>query len=191
MRLSLLPFLLVVSGLSALVAAAEPPAAAGPAAPAAGAPTAAADVKPRIGVYDARAVAIAYVRSNRDAEHLKKLQADLKQAEQAGKADRAADIRSQGERLQTLRHLQGFAGARIDDILPSLSAKLPQIAREAGVVAIVDKVDFAAPGVETIDLTDRIVAEFNPDGRTQEILAQLKAQKPLPMLDALAMKPTD
>lgn len=146
--------------------------------------------KVRIGVYDARAVAIAYVRANRDTQ-VANLRTELKAAEQAGDTARAASIRSQGERLQTLRHLQGFAGARVDDIMATLGERLPQMARDAGVVAIVDRMDWSAAGVEAVDLTDRIVGEFNPDATTQKILADMRGKKPLPMLDVLSMKPTD
>lgn len=147
--------------------------------------------KLRIGVYDARAVAVAYVRGNGDAEQIRRLQAELKQADAGGQADRSGDIRARGERLQTLRHLQGFAGARIDDILPALRDRLPGVAAETGVAAIVDKIDFADDRVEAVDVTHRIVAHFKPDAQTLRIIADLRKQKPLPMLDALAMSPAD
>lgn len=187
---------LVVAGIviviAAAAAAARQPVV--PAAPPPAASPAAADRaahKIRVGVYDPRAVAVAYSRGHGDDQRLKQLREELKQAEQAGKNDRAAQVRAQGERLQMLRHLQGFAGARVDDIMATLADRLPQIARDAGVVAIVDRLDYTSAEVETVDLTDRLAAEFKPDEKTLKILAEMRTKKPLPMLDVLAMKPTD
>lgn len=147
--------------------------------------------KLRVGVYDPRAVAIAYVRHNSDAEQLKKLSTDLKAAEARNDKNAAADIRAQGERLQTLRHLQGFSNAPVDDIMKSLADRLPAIAQEANVAMIVPFVDFRDDSVETVDVTDKLVAQFSPDEQTREILADMKGVKPLPIIEALAIKPNE
>jgi hypothetical protein len=147
--------------------------------------------KLRVGVYDSRAVAIAYVRHNSDAEQLKKLSTDLRAAEARNDKNTAADIRAQGERLQTLRHLQGFSNAPVDDIMKSLADRLPAIAQEANVAMIAPTVDFRDDSIEIVDVTDKLVAEFSPDERTKKILAEVKSVKPLPMIEALAIKPNE
>jgi hypothetical protein len=159
--------------------------------PSAGPAPAATAGKIRIGVYDPRAVAVAFVRGHGQDQTLKKLQEDLRDAETAGDAARAAEIKAKGERLQSLRHLQGFAGARVDDILATLTNRLPAIARDAGVSAIVLKPDFAAENVELVDVTDRLVAEFKPDEQTLKVIKDLRAKPPVPILDVLAMKASD
>lgn len=147
--------------------------------------------KPRIGVYDSRAVAVAYVRGSGDAERIRGLMAELKQAEAKGDKARAEQIKAQGARIQTLRHLQGFSNAPIDDILQPLAGKLPEIARAAGVSLITAHVDFSDDSVEVVDVTDRIVAEFSPDERTLKMIADLRKLGVTPLIDVLAMNPKD
>jgi hypothetical protein len=139
----------------------------------------------RVGVYDSRAVAVAAVRSGIASRQVQELQEQLKQAEADGDDQRIQQVKKRGEALQTLRHLQGFSNAPIDDILAELKDRLPAIAREAQVELIVGHVDYQAPGVEVVDVTDRLVGQFNPDEQTKQIIASMHDKKPVDMIDVL------
>jgi len=144
--------------------------------------------KLRVGVYDSRAVAVAYVRSGAEGAKLKELTRQRDDAKAKGDAKLVQQIESQGQQLQTLRHLQGFSNAPIDDILAQIKDKLPQIAANAGVDVIVARTDYLSAGAQTVDVTDSIVALFNPDQNTQKILTGLRKHEPVPMLQVLSMK---
>lgn len=132
----------------------------------------------RIGVYDSRAVAVAYVRSDISAGKVRDLLEQRAAAEKAGDAQRVKELEAQGERLQRRRHLQGFSTAPIDDILDTVRDRLPALGQDAGVVAIARAADWNDPSVELVDVTDELVALFNPDKQTLRMVADVRTRKP-------------
>lgn len=146
--------------------------------PAAGKPVS----KLRVGVFDSRAVAVAYTRSASFNKYLGKLMEEHKQAKAAGDAEKVRRYEAQGKALQAKLHLQGFGTASVAEILEEIKAEIPGIAKEVGVDLIVSKWDvvFQLPNTELIDITDQIVKPFHPDGKTLSIIKQLRDQKPLP-----------
>jgi hypothetical protein len=142
----------------------------------------------RVGVYDSRAVCVASRGSAAITAPIAELQEQLKQAEAAGDTERAAQIKQRGSTLQTLRHLQAFSTAPVDDILAHLEDKLPEIAREAGVDIIVARLDYQGPSVELVDVTDQLVRAFDPDERTIRTVTELRKHKPIDLTAALEIK---
>jgi hypothetical protein len=143
-----------------------------------------------VGTYDSRAVAVAYTRSPQFAELLKGLRGDIDgaigRAKAAGDADLVAALEAIGPGMQQRAHLQGFGGAPVDAILARLADRLPAIAQRAGVDVIVSRwaLDWQAPGVQFVDVTGLIAAEFQPTAQTLEVIEQLR-DKPLVPLDEL------
>lgn len=142
----------------------------------------------RIGVYSSRGVAIAFLRSGGLAKQLQDMQRQLKEAEAANDTKKADEIKARGANMQTIAHMQGFSNAPVDDALETIKDKLPAIAKDAGVNVIVATMDYQGPDVQIIDVTDKIVAEFKPDDRTLTIIAAMKNQKPITLLEALSIK---
>lgn len=142
----------------------------------------------RVGVYDSRAVAVAAVRSGVANQQIQELQQQLKDAEAAGDEQRAEQIKDRGKALQTVRHLQAFSNAPIDDILIELKDRLPEIASAENVDVIVARPDYTAPGVEVVDLTARLVAEFHPDEQTTKIIESMQGKAPIGMVEVLMGK---
>ena len=142
----------------------------------------------RVGVYDSRAVAVAYVRSGAIEPWLKDLQKQRDDAKAKGDEKRVKEIEAQGKNTQMLRHLQGFSNAPIDDIMLTIKDKLPTIAQQAGVDLIVSRTDYLNPNLQTIDVTDGIVALFKPDEKTIRIITELRKHDPAPMLQILGME---
>jgi hypothetical protein len=141
-----------------------------------------------IGVYDSRAVALAFVQSGGQDALVNDLRKQLEEAKAAGDTKRVEQIKAQGANQQTLRHLQGFSNAPVDDILLKVKDKLPAIAEQAGVDAIVAKLDYQRPGVVTVDVTDQMVALFHPSAKTLKTIAELRQREPVPMVQILERK---
>jgi hypothetical protein len=89
------------------------------------------------------------------------------------------EIEAQGGSLQLRLRLQGFSTAPVDDLLDAVQDRLPEAAREAGVAAIMRSVDFYDPRVEIVDVTDALVALFEPDAQVLSLVAELRSQPPL------------
>jgi hypothetical protein len=140
-----------------------------------------------VGVYDPRAIAIAYVNSNLFRAAMNEKQSEMKKATADNDRAKIKELRAWGEGGQIRLHLQGFAGAPVDDILAQVSDKLPEVAAAAGVDVITLKPIFAAPNVTTVDVTDRLVGLFTSDPQAIKTIAELRATKPLPIEEIATM----
>ena len=178
--------MMLVTWLMALViGCAANPSGAQSAAPAAGQASA---PQLRIGVYNSRAVAIAFVRSDVFSKQMQDLQRQLKEAEAAKDTKKADQIKARGANMQTVAHMQGFSNAPVDDAIEVIKDKLPAIAKDAGVHVIVATMDYQGNDVQIVDVTDKIVAEFKPNDQTLKIVASMKNQKPITLLEAISIK---
>lgn len=135
--------------------------------------------RPRVGVHDARAVAVAFVASPMQAEELKGKRAELDAAKARGDAQAVAELEAWGKLTQRRRHLQGFAGAGVDDILARVADKLPGVAKAAGVDVIVRKGDYVSERCERVDVTEEMVRLFEPDERTWKTIRELRGRPAL------------
>ena len=149
-----------------------------------GAPLAAAqDVKPlRVGVFDSRAVALAYGNSDEFQRIVQGLRADHDKAQAANEDTRAKELETEGQWMQVRLHQQGFSTGPVSGILAKVKDKFPAIAAEAGVSLIVSKweVQFSNSAVETVDVTLPIVKLFHPSDKVLAWVAQMKTQDPIP-----------
>ena len=164
---------------SKLVMAAMLAAAASCAAP----PAAAQDAKPlRIGVFDSRAVALAYGNSDEFQRIVQGMRAEYDKAKAANDDSRAKDLETEGQWSQVRLHQQAFSTGPVSGILAKFKDKLPAIAAQAGVSLIVSKweVQFSNPAVETVDVTVPIVKLFDPSDKVLAWVAEMKTQAPIP-----------
>ena len=120
----------------------------------------------RVGSYDSRAVAIAYYQSDAFAARLRALR-------ESGASD------ADGAALQAHLHRQGFGTAPVDDVLDTVRAQIPDVMADAGVDRLVSKWDLA-DATTTIDVTDRLVALFDPDEATLRTVAEIREKDPVP-----------
>jgi hypothetical protein len=132
----------------------------------------------RIGTYDSRAVAIAYARSEQFEQKIGDLQRQRSEAEKAGEKKRVAELESQGEAMQIRLHLQGFSTAPIEDVLETVRGGLADLAKRKNIAAIARAVDYHDASAELVDVTDDLVALFNPDEQTLKTVRDLRKQKP-------------
>ncbi len=136
----------------------------------------------RIGVFDSRAIAIAYWRSPEGLRQLSALHEEYARAKAANDEKRVKELEQEGPWQQVRMHQQAFSTATVAAILDKVSERLPAIAKEAGVSAIVSKweVPYKDASVETVDVTVPLVRLFNADERMLKMVTEIQAQPPVP-----------
>ena len=151
-----------------------------------------ANAKMRVGVYDSRAIAVAFIGSDVYEASVGKQLTDMKaehgKAMSKGNRKRVAELEKQGKAQQALLHKQGFSTAPVDDILKRIKDKTPQIAKDAGVDAIVSKWDERAlaeyKSAELVDITMALVNAFKPTKRQLKFAIDIQKKPPISMEDA-------
>lgn len=129
-----------------------------------------------LGVFDSRAVAVAFAHSDIFQAELKDLRTRHEAAKAAGNEEEAAECAATGEAWQEEMHLQGFCGASVAKILDRVADQLPGVAADTGVDVIVSRWDLAyrTPDAKTVDITNRMVEIFGPDDRVWETVKQMR-----------------
>ncbi|NQT94653.1 MAG: hypothetical protein HQ559_17995 [Lentisphaerae bacterium] len=151
-----------------------------------------ADARPRVGVYDSRAIAIAFVGSEvykaTDGKALADLKAEYDKAKAEGDQDRMAELEAKGKAQQALLHKQGFSTAPVDGMLAHIKNQMAGIAEDAGVEAIVSKWDKEAlakhQGAELVDVTMPLVDAFKPNDRQRKSAIGIQEHPPISLKEA-------
>jgi hypothetical protein len=166
-----------IAALTGAVAAQTPSGAAAPA----------PEQQIRVGVFDSRMVALAYYNSDEHRRFMQDLMSQLEAAKAANDTAKIADLEFRGPALQNLMHYQVFSNASIPNVMEKLAPEMSKIAADARVSLIVSKWDlvFHDPSVEYVDVTDALVARFNPNERVRKWVAEGKAKEPMPLLEAV------
>jgi hypothetical protein len=135
--------------------------------------------KIRIGVYDNRAIAIAWASSKYNP--IKQKMEELNKAKAEGNTQKIKELNEWGEASQRKLHRQGFGKVPVDDLLASVKDRLSEVARKSGVVAIVWQNDYSSDNIEVVDVTQELVKLFDPSERTLRITnpEELKKNAPL------------
>jgi hypothetical protein len=155
-----------------------------------------ADAKVRIGVYDSRAIVVAFVGTDAWKNSVGKELADKKaendKAKSEGNQKRVAELEAWGKAQQARLHKQGFSTAPVDDILKHIKNKMPEIAKSAGVGPIVSKWDTETlakyKSAEQVDITMALVDAFQPTKERRQIAADIQKHKPIPLKEAEDLK---
>ena len=132
--------------------------------------------KVRLGVYDNRAIAVAYAASKFNPVRQK--MADYEQAKGAGDEARMRELKEWGEKHQRQLHRQGFGRVPVGDLLAHVKDNLPEVARKTGIDAIVWQCDHAGPHVEVVEITNELVQLFEPSEKTLRTVEELKKHPP-------------
>jgi len=148
--------------------------------------------KPRIGVYDSRAIAVAFLNSPAykasDGKKLAEVMAELGKAKAAGDRKQVAELEAWGKAQQALLHQQGFSTAPVDGMLEHIKGQMPGIAKAAGVEAIVSKWDKRAlaerKSAELVDVTMALVDAFHPTERQRRFAVEVQTRDPISLEQA-------
>jgi hypothetical protein len=135
----------------------------------------------RVGVYDSRAVAMSYYRSEQFNTPLSALFAKLGKAKEDGDKKTVEELESLGPALQELIHKQSFGDWPVSNIMKIISDELPEIAKQADVGVIISKWDitFQQPAAELVDVTHLLVNLFNPSEETLKIVDEIMKTNPV------------
>ena len=135
----------------------------------------------RVGVFDSRAVAVAYARSDWNAKRLKAKMPEMEKAKAAGDTKKIEELDKWGKAQQAKLHRQGFGTAPVHDLLIHAKDEIPQIAKKASVDIIISKWDvvYQNPSVELVDITSEIVKPFKPSQKTLTTIKDLLNQAPV------------
>jgi uncharacterized secreted protein with C-terminal beta-propeller domain len=140
--------------------------------------------KARIGVYDSRAVAVAFAGTEPFNKAMSSLQAEYENAKVAGNQKRVEELEAETVARQQLLHLQAFSTAPVDDILEQIKDSLPEIEQKAGVITLVSKWDKEAlakyPSAELVDVTMMLVDALHPNERQRQIAIDIQKHPPIP-----------
>jgi len=149
------------------------------------------NIKERIGIFDSRAVAIAYGNSAFLAK-IQDLQKRYQQAKEHGDKKEAARLKAIELSLQSQIHMQAFSTAPVDDILLLISADLPKIQKTASVTCLVSKWDKAQLkkhlNAEQVDVTMQLVNAFHLKENQKEGINEIQKLQPIPLTHAAKMK---
>lgn len=137
----------------------------------------------RVGVYDNRAIAVAYAAS--DWNQVRTRTDEHARAKEAGDEARVQELGRWGKAHQRQLHRQGFARVPVDDLLEHVRDRLPEVARDQGLDLIAWHCDYVTESVEVIDVTHQLVLLFEPSEKTLRTIAELVQKDPVP-LDELA-----
>jgi hypothetical protein len=136
----------------------------------------------RIGIYDSRAVAVAYAGSTFQVKKMKELTAQLKKAREAGDTRRISQVETAGKEWQATLKRQGFGTAPVDDILAEIASDLPKIQQAAGVTSLISKWNKAEldrhPNAVRVDVTMRLVDAFQPNETQRKRAIEIQTIKP-------------
>ena len=135
----------------------------------------------RVGVYDSRAITIAYSGSRHNDAFMVKKSREKQKAEAAGDLDKAKKIDTWMTYFKIQRHAQGFSTAPVHDLLACVKEEIPTIAREAGVDLIVSKweFDFRSLDAEVLDVTRQLVQAYKPKKKVLSSIEQFVRSKPV------------
>jgi len=151
-----------------------------------------ATTKARVGIYDSRAVVVAFARSAAFNQWLGGLKAEHEKAKASGDQKRVAELEAEGEARQQLLHMQGFSTAPVTNILFQIKDKLPALKEKAGVTVLVSKWDkdslarYKEAGL--VDVTMALVDAFNPSERQRRAAIALQEHNPIPLEQAKRIK---
>jgi len=149
-------------------------------------------VRPRVGVYDSRAVAVAFFGSEvydaTEGKALAELRAEYEKAKSEGATQRMEELGAKGKALQVLAHKQGFSTAPVDNILAHIQDQIPEIAQKAGVETILSKWDKDAlakyPNAELVDVTMELVDALKPKPGQRQSAIEIQKVPPISLKDA-------
>jgi hypothetical protein len=136
----------------------------------------------RIGVYDSRAIAVAYVGSAQQVKKMKALTTLMKKARDAGDTNQIARLEAEGRVWQANLHEQGFGTEPVDDLLLEIAGDFPAIQQAAGVTRFISKWDQAEldrhSRAERIDITMLLVDAFHPTATQRQRAIEIQKTKP-------------
>ena len=143
--------------------------------------TSAAQTKVRIGIFDSRSVAIVYANSKFFKNPFSEITARMKAAKDKKDDKEIAKIEYEAKLRQAILHDQGFGKGSVNTIIDLYRDKIAEIAKTENLSAVVSKweVIYSKPDIELVDITDKIIAFFEPSDKMKEVIKEVPQQEPV------------
>lgn len=139
----------------------------------------------QIGVYDSRAIAIAWAGTEPFINGIKDLKARHQEAKEAGDTELAEKLEAEGIAMQEQMHFQGFSTAPVDNILARFQESMAAAMEEAGVTVIVSKWDEDGLALHTdaeqVDVTMKLVLAMGTNERQLDTVRNMGDKPPVPL----------
>ena len=138
-----------------------------------------------VGVFDSRAVAGAWYRSQAHMKQISEMKAEHRKAKANGDEKLATELEKKGSGSQEAAHKQVFSNEPIDNVLKRIENDLPGIAKAAGVDVLVSKWEIAYQdkSAKFTDVTWEMVNLFEPDEATVTLVKEILVTEPIPIKD--------
>ncbi len=140
-----------------------------------------------IGIYDSRAIAVAYAGSAFQQKKMTELKEQHRQAKDSKNTREVARLASLGKDWQAALHRQGFGTAPVDDLLQHIAGEIPGIQKAAGVTNLVSK--WNQPELDRfkdarrIDVTMPLVDAFQPNATQRQRAIEIQSKPPVKTRD--------
>lgn len=140
-----------------------------------------------IGIYDSRAIAVAYAGSAFQQKKMAELKEQHRQAKDSKNTKEVARLEALGKAWQAALHKQGFGTAPVDDLLQHIAGEIPRIQKAAGVTNLVSK--WNQPELDRfkdarrIDVTMPLVDAFHPNATQRQRAIEIQSKPPVKMRD--------
>ncbi len=142
-----------------------------------------AQTKIRVGVFDSRAVAVAFYNSkfSTNQQIFASLGTRMKEAKEKDDKDAIAKIEREASLRQVMMHEQGFGRGSINNVTGAIKEKLAQLAKSENLSVIVSKWElvFSGADVVTVEVTEKIVDFFEPNEKIKSMTKEIMQSEPI------------
>ena len=140
-----------------------------------------AQTKQRIGIFDSRSVAIVYANSKFFKNPYPEIKKRMDVAKEKTDTKEIAKIEYEAKLHQAILHDQGFGKGSVNTITDLYRDKIAEIAKTENLSAVVSKweVIYSKPDIELVDITDKIIAFFEPSDKMKEVIKEVPQQEPV------------
>lgn len=146
----------------------------------------------RIGIYDSRSIAVAYVNSPAYRKYVQPVM-DRKhlaysKAQKEGNTPAIEELKAWGQAQQTRLHMQAFSTESVDEILKQIADRLPMIKQQVGVSRLVSKWDQEAldniNATQQVDVTMLLIDALEPTVTQRKSAIEIQQHKPISLKKA-------
>jgi hypothetical protein len=140
---------------------------------------------PRVGIYDSRAIAVAFPGTAFCKQTMSDLESRQDKAKAAGDQTEIKKLESEAQSWDGMLHKQALSTAPVDNLMAYIAGQLPEIKKQAGVELIVSKWDTQAlakyESSQKKDVTVLLVEAFKPNADGKEMAIEIMKSDPLPL----------
>jgi hypothetical protein len=137
--------------------------------------------KIRVGVFDSRAVAIWYFRSDENKKVMQDLFAERTEAVKKGDSALVKKINEKGPLLQRIAHDKGFGRGSVAEILEKHSDVIKELGKKEKLSLILSKweVNYSAGDVELVDITLKLLDILKAPEDVKKMMSEIDKHKPV------------